>query len=110
MCPAKKANSALPTDPAMPPIPTTAPTALRGNISDDVVNRLADQPWCAPAAIPISAMAVHNDLTLAAVQMGTTRDAQTSMAESRAWLGESPRRWKGAGSQPPPILPITETL
>src|SRR6267378_2895679 len=56
MCPAKKANSALPTDPAIPPIPTTAPTALRGNISDDVVNRLADHPWCAPAARLISAI------------------------------------------------------
>src|ERR1700684_2167022 len=50
MWPAKKAKSALPTDPAMPPIPTTAPTALRGNMSDDVVKRLADQPLWAPAA------------------------------------------------------------
>ena len=51
----------------MPPIPTTEPTALRGNISDEVVKRLADQPWCAPAATLISAMAVHTDLTLLAV-------------------------------------------
>ena len=68
----------------MPPIPTTAPTALRGNMSDDVVKRLADQPWCAPAATLISAMALHNDLTLAAVKMGRTSEAHTSMAASRA--------------------------
>ena len=73
-----------PTDPAMPPMPTTEPTALRGNISDAVVKRLADQPWCAAAARLSSPMAAHSDLTLLAVKMGTTRQAQKSMAASRA--------------------------
>ena len=31
-------------------MPTTLPTATRGNMSDVVVNRLADQPWCAAIA------------------------------------------------------------
>src|SRR5258706_9898059 len=110
MWPATKANSALPTDPAMPPIPTTDPTALRGNMSEEVVKRLADHPWWAPAARPINATAAHNDLTLATVKMGSTRQAQTNMAATRAWLAESPRRRKGVGNQPPPILPITEML
>ncbi|MCY1496874.1 hypothetical protein D9M68_308260 [compost metagenome] len=39
-----------PSEPAIPPIPITEPTLVRGKLSVTVVNRLADQPWCAAAA------------------------------------------------------------
>ena len=41
---------------------------------------------------------------------GATRQANSSMVVSRALTAESPRRRKGAGSQPPPILPIVDAL
>ena len=44
------AISMPPTAPAMPPKPTTEPTARRGNMSDENVKMFADQPWCAAAA------------------------------------------------------------
>ena len=44
-----------PTAPAIPPKPTTDPTARRGNMSEVSVKRLADQPWCAAAAMETSA-------------------------------------------------------
>ena len=56
------ASSMPPAAPAMPPMPVTEPTALRGNISEAVVKRLADQPWCAAAARLSSAMATHSEL------------------------------------------------
>ena len=42
-----------PIAPAIPPRPTTEPTACRGNVSETSVNRFADQPWCAAAAMLI---------------------------------------------------------
>ena len=35
------------------------PTARRGNMSEAIVNRLADQPWWAAAARPTRATAAH---------------------------------------------------
>ncbi len=55
-------NITPPAAPAMPPMPMTEPTALRGNISDDVVKRLADQPWCAAVARLSRPMATHSEL------------------------------------------------
>jgi hypothetical protein len=39
--------------PAKPPIPVTEPTALLGNISETVVNKLADQAWSSRHAAQI---------------------------------------------------------
>ncbi len=47
------ARVAPPIAPAMPPMPTAEPTARRGNMSEVMVKRLADQPWCAAVARPI---------------------------------------------------------
>ena len=33
--------------PAVPPIPTSEPTARRGKTSEGSVNRLQENPWCA---------------------------------------------------------------
>src|SRR5271154_7534870 len=110
MCPVKKASSAPPTEPAIPPIPTTAPTALFGNISETVVKRLADQPWWAPAATLRRPIAAHSEVMLPRVKIGTTMHAQKSMAESRAPVADNPSLRNGVGSQPPPMLPIADML
>ena len=48
-----------PTDPAIPPMPTSDATARLGNMSETVVNRLADHAWCAAPATPISTTALQ---------------------------------------------------
>ena len=98
-----------PTEPAMPPMPTTEPTARLGNMSETSVNRLADQPWWAAAAIETSATAIHRLLTCAAASIGTTARAQTSIAVFRAALVDQPRLIRCDDSQPPPMLPTSAT-
>src|ERR1700742_1660968 len=99
-----------PTEPAMLPMPVTEPTAVRGNISDTVVKRLADHPCCAPAATPSKPRAAHSDCRCPIVKTGTTRHAQKHMAARRAPAAENPSLRKGAGSQPPPMLPTADML
>src|SRR5678815_3450208 len=96
-----------PTAPAMPPMPTTDPTARRGNISDVVVKRLHDQPWCAAAARPINETATQRFDVCAANTIGTTASAQISIANFRPALIVHPRLISDDESQPPPMLPIS---
>ena len=72
--------------PAIPPKPTTEPTACRGNMSDTSVKRFADQPWCAAAATPMSVTATQRSLAPDAKTIGTTASAQTSIAVLRPAL------------------------
>src|SRR5689334_14355521 len=96
-----------PTAPAMPPIPTTDPTALRGNMSDVVVKRLHDHPWCAAAARPISTTATQSFDVCAAKTIGTTASAQINIAALRPPLMVQPRLISDDESQPPPTLPTS---
>ena len=79
-----------PTAPPKPPIPTTEPTARRGNMSDARVKMLADQPWWAAAARPMSPTAAHSEVTWVANTIGITHRAQTSMVVLRAALIDQP--------------------
>src|ERR1035438_9062539 len=88
--------SVLPTMPTVLPIPTTLATAERGNISDTIVNRLADHPWCAAVASPTSPTTTHKLL-----QYG----AHTSMVVLRAEFTVHPRLMRLPESHPPPMLP-----
>ena len=45
-----KVKITLPTAPTAPPIPTTVPTELEGNMSEGVERRFEDHPWCAAVA------------------------------------------------------------
>src|SRR5262249_37795751 len=96
-----------PTAPAIPPNPTTDPTAPAGNMSETSVNILADQPWCAAAASPMSKTATHRLVTFDAATIGTTSTAQISIAVFRARLIVQPRRIREEDSQPPPTLPTS---
>ena len=42
-----------------PPSPTAEATAPRGMVSETSVYRLAEKPWCAAIAMPISTTATH---------------------------------------------------
>ena len=75
-----------PTAPAIPPMPTTEPTAYRGNMSEAMVKMFADQPWCAAAARVTKATASHIEVAREAKTMGTTQSAQINMAVLRAAL------------------------
>src|SRR6185503_11075975 len=96
---------APPSAPAIPPRQTTEPTALRGNISEVVVNKLQDQPWCAAAANPTITAATQMFFTCDAKMIGVTAMAQISIAVLRARLMVQPRLIKVDDSQPPPMLP-----
>src|SRR3954463_6171777 len=96
--------------PAVPPIPTTLPTAARGNISDAVVNRFADQPWCAAVARLTNPTTTHMLVMEGARTTGTTARAHTSMAVLRAALMVQPRSISVDESHPPPMLPTLEAL
>src|SRR5829696_5032413 len=98
-----------PTAPAMPPSPTTEPTALRGNMSDAIVKRLADHPWCAAAARLTSATATQRLLAPDANTMGTTANAHASIATLRPAFTDHPRRINADESHPPPMLPTSAT-
>src|SRR5262249_55987927 len=96
-----------PTAPAVPPMPTTDPTARRGNMSDVSVNRLAEKPWCAAAARPIRPTATHMSDTTGANDTGTTHTAQTSRAVLRAALADQPRFSSHDENQPPATEPTS---
>src|SRR6195256_5539122 len=96
-----------PTAPAIPPMPTTEPTARRGNRSDVIVKTLADQPGCAEAANPMSATATQMFEVCETNTIGTTQSAQTNIAVLRAALIVHPRLISIDESQPPPTLPIS---
>src|SRR5262249_25560 len=94
-----------PIAPHMPPNPTTEPTAGFGNMSDASVKTLADQPWCAAAAMPTSITATHSCLAYAAKGIGTTAGAQMSMAVWRERFTVHPRLIRYDDNHPPPMLP-----
>src|ERR1041385_4189381 len=96
-----------PIAPAMPPMPTTDPTAYRGNISEVVVNRLHDHPWCAAAATPTSTTATQRFEACAAKTIGITASAQINIASLRPSLMVQPHLISEDESQPPPILPMS---
>src|SRR5713101_5324882 len=79
-----------PTEPNMPPNPTTEPTARRGKVSEASVNMFADHPWWAAAAKPTKTTADHKPDTLEANTIGTTASAQISMADLRLELIDHP--------------------
>src|SRR5690242_18247764 len=96
--------------PAQLPMPTTDPTALRGNMSPVSVNRLADQPWCAPAAKPINNTAVHTlDEKYARITSGIVA-AKRNIANLRARLTDQPRLIKDEEIQPPPTEPMSAMM
>lgn len=84
MLPTNNGNSIPPTDPAMPPIPTTELSAFLGNTSDAVVNILALQAWWAAAAKPIKATACQTLVAYLAEMMGNTQSAKINIAVLRA--------------------------
>ena len=98
-----------PTAPAMPPMPTTEPTARRGNMSEAVVKMLADQPWWADVASPTRATATHRLEAREANTIGTTHSAQMSIAVLRPAFTLQPRLMSDEDSQPPPMLPTSAT-
>src|SRR5882672_8541053 len=102
--------SALPSAPAAPPIPTTLPTAARGNISLTVVKMFALQPWCAASASPRIATTVHMLFTYGTAKTGTTQIAQISMVVLRAAFTLQPRLIRCDDIQPPATLPMVDAL
>src|SRR5215472_8038012 len=104
--PVTLAINKAPSEPNIPPNPTTEPTARRGNVSEVRVNKFADQPWCPAAASPIKMTAAHKLDTFAAKMMGTTANAEINMAVLRLVLMVNPRLSRNDESHPPPMLPI----
>src|SRR5262245_10911869 len=98
-----------PTAPAIPPKPTTDPTARRGNMSEVRVKRLADQPWCAEAAMDTRPTATQRFEARDANMMGTTARAHTSIAVLRAAFTLQPLLMREDDSQPAPVLPTPGT-
>ena len=96
-----------PIAPAVPPMPTTEATALRGNISELSVKRFADQPWWAEAASAMIRTATHWLDTFAANITGTTHSAHTNIAVLRARLVVQPCLIQYDDIQPPPMLPTS---
>src|ERR1035437_8265029 len=96
--------------PAVPPIPTTLPTAERGNMSDAMVNMLADQPWCADIARLTRPTTGHMLFENGASRTGVTHWAQASMSDFRAALMLQPLLIKLEEIQPPAMLPTLDAL
>src|SRR5205814_9792950 len=88
--------------PANAPIPTTEPTAARGNISLASVYTLADHAWCAAAATPTIRTAVHMLPASGAKAVGTVRSAMAGVAVVRARLTVQPRLARAPEGRPPP--------
>src|SRR5581483_9949504 len=104
--PVTLAMKSAPSEPNIPPRPTTEPTARPGKVSDASVNMFADQPWCPAAANPIKPTATHTLDTLAAKTMGTTASAQNNMAILRLRLTVQPRLIMVDENHPAAMLPI----
>ena len=60
-------------------------------------NKLADHPWCAAVANPISAMTTHRFDVTEAKKTGVTQQAQISMTVLRARFTVQPRLIEQAG-------------
>src|SRR2546427_13193991 len=95
--------------PANAPIPTTDPTAARGNMSLASVYTLADQAWCAAAATLTIATAAHMLPASGANAVGTIKSAIASIAVFLARFTVQPRLIKALDSHPPPIEPTSDT-
>src|SRR5437762_11802388 len=91
------------------PIPTTDPTAARGNMSLAGVYTWADQAWCAAAATLTIATAAHMLLARGANAVGTIKSAIASIAVLRARFTVQPRLISALESQPPPTEPTSAT-
>src|ERR1041385_3190218 len=88
--------------PAKAPIPTTEPTAARGNMSLASVYPFADPAWCAAAATLTIATAAHMLPAMGASAVGTIKSAIASIVVFRARLTVQPRLINALDSQPPP--------
>src|SRR6266568_4601599 len=95
--------------PANAPIPTTDPTAARGNMSLASVYTLADQAWWAAAATLTIATAAHMLSARGANAVGTISSAIASIAVLRARFTVQPRLISALESQPPPTEPTSAT-
>jgi len=95
--------------PANAPIPTTDPTAARGNMSLASVYTLADQAWCAAAATLTIATAAHMLPASGANAVGTIKSAIASSAVFRARFTVQPCLIRALESQPPPTDPTSAT-
>src|SRR6184192_3988799 len=91
--------------PANAPIPTTDPTAARGNMSLASVYTLADQAWCAAAATLTIATAPHMLPASGARAVGTIRSAIASIAVFLARFTVQLRLIRALDSHPPPTEP-----
>ena len=80
-----------PNEPAIPPTPTSDATARFGNMSDVVVNRFADQAWCAAPAMPISTTAARGRRWVTK-KIGSTQQAKMNIPVLRARVTLQPRR------------------
>jgi len=80
-------------------MPTTASSAVRGNISGAVVKRFALPTFgnLPPQGNP---MAADSNFKLPAVKMGSSRHAQMSMVEIRAFAESRQTLGNNAGSLP----------
>src|SRR3989442_15617926 len=85
-------NAQPPMPPANAPIPTTDPTAARGNMSLASVYTFADQAWCAAAATLTIATAAHRLPARGAKAVGTISSAIDSIADLRDRLTVPPRQ------------------
>src|SRR5437773_12014554 len=95
--------------PANAPIPTTDPTAVRGNRPLASVYPVADQAGCAAAATLTVATAAHTLPASGANAVGTIKSAITSIAVLRARFTVQPRLISALESQPPPTDPTSAT-
>src|SRR6266516_1972219 len=95
--------------PANAPIPTTDPTAARGNMSLASVYTLADHAWCAAAATLTIATAAHMLPASGASAVGTIRSAFASIAVFLARFTVQPRLISALDSHTPPTEPASAT-
>src|SRR5579872_5562997 len=94
-----------PRPPMQPPMPFTLPSALFGNTSDVVVNKFAENPWCADVARLNKQIAKVTLGTITPVTAIGIAAAQMNIAVFRALLLVQPRFIRNPESQPPPMLP-----
>ncbi len=101
-------GGALERPAANAPIPTTEPTAARGNMSLASVYTLADHAWCAATATLTISTAVHMLPASGANAVGTINSAIASIALFLARFTVQPRLIKALDSHPPPIEPTSD--
>src|SRR5262249_56028038 len=91
--------------PGRPPIPVTDAPASFGNVSEVIVYRFADQPWCAAVASPTSAIVTTGPGANAAIAATGIQKAQTAIAVRRARRVSPARPITVPRHQPPPPPP-----